>query len=90
METRSMTPIQAIHGARLLAHRADSRSDTADLVTAPILVTGRNRRKGEMEAMDMADQRSAIAKLNALFAAFKSSIEPFIKEVLDDGNGSDR
>jgi hypothetical protein len=43
-----------------------------------------------MEAMDMADQRRAIAKLNALFAAFKSSIEPFIKEVLDDGNGGDR
>ncbi len=85
-----MTPTRATHGARLSPHHADSRSDTADLLTAPTLLTGRNRRKGEMEAMDMADQRGAIAKLNALFAAFASSIEPFIKEALDDGNGGDR
>jgi hypothetical protein len=85
-----MTPTRATHGARLPPHHADSRSDTADLLTTPILLTGRNRGKGEMEAMDMADQRRAIPKLNALFAAFESSIEPFIKEVLGDGNGRDR
>jgi hypothetical protein len=72
-----MTPIQATHGARLPPHRADSRSDAADLLTAPTLLTGRN-------------QRRAIAKLNALFAAYESSIEPFIKEGLGDGDGGDR
>ncbi len=72
-----MTPIQATRGARLPPHRAESRFDKADLLTAPILLTGRN-------------QCCAIAKLNALFAAYESGIEPFIREVLNDGNGGDR